>query len=147
MLFDAIHPCCRYFDEVVKQFVAKPWAHVQAAVLQAAEKQQASNTQGGNQLALLGSAVEEANSSFLATWLPSFLSDRLFRMTQEVAARVLLGSEAPEANFPRLPGAHLPAKLTGTPALAFVRTLCEVLSLDERVSNEVRHHHACSDSE
>ena len=121
----------------MKQFVTKPWAHVQGAAAAAAAA-----APSGNAL-LLGKAADTANAKFLAAWLPAQLLDRLFRMTGEVAARVLLGSAAPEGRFPRLPGAHLPPVLMGTPALAFVRSVCEVLSLDERVQDEVRGEGGC----
>jgi hypothetical protein len=39
--------------------------------------------------------------------------------------------------FPQLAGSHLTAEELGTPALAFVRTLCHFFSLDAAVADQV----------
>jgi hypothetical protein len=98
--------------------------------------------QGGTQAILRASAVESRVSEFLHQWLPEHLLGRLLEMTQNVAKTVLAGSRAPKARFPRPPGSHLPEADLGTPALAFVRTMCHILALDTSVADEVRHSRA-----
>ena len=83
--------------------------------------------------------IEARTLTHLRGWLPSRLLERLFQMTQAISQHVLPGAAAPEAQFPQLPGAHLSPQERGTPALAFVRTVCYVLALDSAVEDEVRH--------
>jgi hypothetical protein len=87
-------------------------------------------------------AVQACNTQarctdFLREWLPSRLLERLFQMTAAISRHVLAGASMPEAAFPRLPGSHLSPQELGTPALAFVRTVCHVLALDTSVELEV----------
>jgi hypothetical protein len=95
---------------------------------------------GGTQVVQQSKAVSAATTAYLRDWLPTQLLERVFRMTREVAARVHVGAPAPEAHFPRVPGSHLTAAQLGSPALAFVRTLCHILALDASVPEEVRSH-------
>lgn len=43
----------------------------------------------------------------------------------------------PDHAFPRLAGSHLSEHQLGTPALAFVRAVCHLYSLDGAVTDEV----------
>ena len=82
--------------------------------------------------------VEGQTLAFLHAWMPASLMDRMMQMTQAIMKYVLVGSAAPESRFPHLPGAHLLPAQRGTPALAFVRTICHVLALDAAVADDVR---------
>lgn len=93
---------------------------------------------GGTQVQAAGKVVAASTAAYLRDWLPGQLLETVFRMTREVSQRVHVGAAAPEAQFPRLPGSHLTAAQLGSPALAFVRTLCHVLALDASVPDEVR---------
>lgn len=88
--------------------------------------------------------IEAQALEYLRTWLPERLLDRLFQMTQAISKHVLVGAAAPEAQFPQLPGSHLTAEQLGTPALAFVRTVCHVLALDSSIEDEVRFELRCT---
>ena len=94
--------------------------------------------QGGSQALVQAKDVEGKALEYLRSWLPERLLERLFQMTQAITTHVLVGAVAPEAQFPQLPGSHLSAAQLGTPALAFVRTVCHVLALDASVEDEVR---------
>ena len=69
-----------------------------------------------------------------------YFSQRILRLVGEIN-RVLGPGTArnlgPQHKFPNPPGAHLPTELRGSPALAFVKTLVAVLSLDTGVEGPV----------
>lgn len=82
--------------------------------------------------------LETRMREFLIKWLPERLLDRLFEMTQAIHHRVLPGATNPAFQFARPPGSHLPEGSLGTAALAFVRTICHVLTLDASCQDEVQ---------
>jgi len=95
--------------------------------------------QGGATQALVSTRTVDARTlAYLQEWLPSRLLERLFQMTQAIARHILPGATAAAARFPQPPGSHIPPDDLGTPALAFVRTMCAVLALDAAVPDEVR---------
>jgi hypothetical protein len=94
--------------------------------------------QGVSQAIVHHRDAEAKTLEYLQSWLPARLLERLFQMTQAITKHVLVGAAAPEAQFPRLPGSHLSSEQLGTPALAFVRTVCHVLALDSSIESEVR---------
>lgn len=95
-------------------------------------------SQGGTQGMVRTSTIEARTREFLHKWLPLRLLERLFEMVKTIHHRVLPGSENPAFQFPRPPGSHLPEDSLGTAALAFVRTICHVLGLDNTCQDEVR---------
>eukprot|EP00892_Ulva_mutabilis_P006158 jgi/Ulvmu1/3914/UM018_0137.1 len=122
----AVH---KYFDDVVERFVTRPWRSVHT---------DADAAQGGGTQALADTRTADARTlAYLQEWLPSRLLERLFQMAQAIARHILPGAAAAAARFPQRPGSHIPAEQLGTPALAFVRTVCAVLALDATVPDEV----------
>jgi DNA polymerase epsilon subunit 1 len=85
-------------------------------------------------------AAAEERSAWLAGQVRGYFSQRILRLVGEIN-RVLGPGTArnlgPQHKFPNPPGAHLPTELRGSPALAFVKTLVAVLSLDTGVEGPV----------
>ena len=85
-------------------------------------------------------AAEEERAAWLAGQVGGYFSQRILRLVGEIN-RVLGPGTArhlgPQHKFPTPPGAHLPKELRGSPALAFVKTLCAALSLDVSVEGPV----------
>ena len=85
-------------------------------------------------------AAEEERAAWLAGQVGGYFSQRILRLVGEIN-RVLGPGTArhlgPQHRFPTPPGAHLPKELRGSPALAFVKTLCAALSLDTSVEGPV----------
>ena len=83
--------------------------------------------------------VEEEKTMWLEAQLESHFGPKILRLAQAIHAKIGLAStRAPlEHQFPSPPGAHLSKELRGTPALAFVKTVLEVLSLDARLTGPV----------
>ena len=85
-------------------------------------------------------AAEEERAAWLAGQVGGYFPQRILRLVGEIN-RVLGPGTArhlgPQHKFPTPPGAHLPKELRGSPALAFVKTLCAALSLDVSVEGPV----------
>ena len=85
-------------------------------------------------------ALEEARRvARLGADIEGYFSQRVLRLTGEIQKRLGVGTNRsdPRHAFPSPPGAHLPARLRGSPALAFVKTACAVFSLDKSVEGPV----------
>ena len=83
--------------------------------------------------------LEEDKVIWLEQQLESHFGPKLLRYAQDIQRVLGLAGprSPPEHQFPSPPGANLSKKLRGTPALAFVRTVIAVLSLDARVEGPV----------
>jgi len=80
---------------------------------------------------------EAAQVAWLKANLDSALGRRLLRVVADADAA--LGAHDGDAAhaFPELVGSHLSSEELGSPALALTRAVCEAMSLDRRLSNEV----------
>ncbi|CAL55806.1 DNA polymerase epsilon, catalytic subunit A,C-terminal [Ostreococcus tauri] len=83
--------------------------------------------------------LENEKVSWLVRQIDSHFSPKLLRYAQEI--QKVLGIPGPrspaEHQFPTPPGSHLSKEIRGTPALAFVKTVIAVLSLDASVADSV----------
>ena len=84
-------------------------------------------------------AAEMRRAAWLGAQVEGYFSQRILRLVGEIQKHLGPGSAraAPQHAFPSPPGAHLSKDLRGSPALAFVKTLCAVLSLDASVEGPV----------
>ena len=85
-------------------------------------------------------AAEEARVAWLAGQIEGYFSQRILRLVGEIQKHLGPGSATrnnPEHRFPTPPGAHLSDTARGTPALAFVKTLCAVFGLDAAAAGPV----------
>ncbi|XP_070201892.1 DNA polymerase epsilon catalytic subunit A-like [Littorina saxatilis] len=82
----------------------------------------------------LDSTVTPSVVSFSQDLVQGEMSQQMFALTQKIQKK-LCGNRSNNhqlsAEFPRLPGSHLPLN---NPALEFVKAVCQVLSLDSNVS-------------
>ena len=83
--------------------------------------------------------AEEERVAWLSAQVEGYFSQRILRLVGEIQKYLGPGSSraAPQDAFPAPPGAHLSKDLRGFPALAFLKTLCAVLSLDASVEGPV----------
>jgi len=83
--------------------------------------------------------LEEDKTIWLEKQLETHFGPKLLRYAQEIQRVLGLAGprSPPEHQFPSPPGAHLSKKMRGTPALAFVKTVIAVLSLDARLAGPV----------
>ena len=92
-------------------------------------------------------ADEAASARAAGELLNSYFTHRLIRMTKDIGEALGNGRTGPDgvtplprgdpAAFPTMPGSHLTPEQLGAPALAFVRSVCEVFSLDTRAEAQV----------
>ena len=85
-------------------------------------------------------AEEERRAAWLGAQVEGYFSQRVLRLAGEIQKHLGPGASArasPQDAFPTPPGAHLPKDLRGSPALAFIKTLCAALSLDTTVEGPV----------
>jgi len=85
-------------------------------------------------------AEEERRAAWLGAQVEGYFSQRVLRLAGEIQKHLGPGASArasPQDAFPTPPGAHLPKDLRGSPALAFIKTLCAALSVDTTVEGPV----------
>ena len=92
-------------------------------------------------------ADEAASARAAGELINSYFTHRLIRMTKDIVEALGNGRTRPDgvtplppgdaAAFPTMPGSHLTPDQLGTPALAFVRSVCEVFALDTRAEAQV----------
>jgi DNA polymerase epsilon subunit 1 len=75
---------------------------------------------------------------YLRKELGGHWGEKLLNKVQQIAARAPTGSSHPDCQFPQLAGSHLTPEELGSPALAFVKTLCYLMGLDQELADEVR---------
>ena len=156
-----------HFEVIVSEFLFKPWKRERGGDRDDEENQNFSVAldeegdealegppEGGNKQStdlghdehgvLLGrealAQAEEQRAAWLGAQVEGYFSQRILRLVGEIAKHLGPGTSTrnnPEHQFPTPPGTHLSEELRGTPALAFVKTLCAVLSLDQSVVGPV----------
>lgn len=142
------------FELVVAQFINEPHkaGRERAATAEAAAAAAADDSDGGGASAAppppeSAEAAEAAEARAVAALLDGYMTNRLIRVTKDIAERLGDGFHAADgsalspddpAAFPVLPGSHLTPGALGSPALAFVRAVCEVLGLDARAEAAVQ---------
>ncbi|KAK7499885.1 hypothetical protein BaRGS_00008976, partial [Batillaria attramentaria] len=86
---------------------------------------------------VLDATVTPSVVSFSQELVEGELSQQMFSLTQKIQKK-LSGNRSDgthlSAEFPRLPGSHLPLN---NPALEFVKSVCQVLALDSNISIQV----------
>ncbi|KAK9830879.1 hypothetical protein WJX81_001263 [Elliptochloris bilobata] len=118
------------FLVVVTEFVLLPWREALRCTL-------ADASQGGSQAAADAKGAAEAQTAWLRAQMGPHFSRKLLQYTRDIQKHISLHDGNPDNRFPYLAGSHLSEEELGTPALAFVRAVCEVLRLDASVEAEV----------
>lgn len=155
-----------HFEVLVGEFIFRPWKRERGdadgdgaggsakpdlvaldeegdEALEAAPREKQEKQEGPGGLPLgreAAAAAEEARVAWLAGQIEGYFSQRVLRLVGEIQKHLGPGSATrnnPEHRFPTPPGAHLSDAARGTPALAFVKTLCAVLGLDAAAAGPV----------
>lgn len=116
---------------VLTEFLYKPWKEAGRLVVTAGA------SQGGTQAVNDTKVAEEAQEAFLREWLSGPLTEKLLRKVQDMDRYVTLTSGKEENLYPQLAGSHLTEAELGPPAVCFVRWLCALLAVDQRLADEV----------
>jgi len=94
-------------------------------------------TQGGSPAARDAAEAEKAQLDWLKAAVPNHFTEKLLRQVRWILLKVGAHDGNPDHEFPKLPGSHLTEAELGTPALAYVKNICHVFSLDSTVTGEV----------
>ena len=138
---DYLPPALRdAFLSQVGEFVWLPWRESVKVALETA----ALNGEGSGENAPDGGGADgeltglsTAQHEWLMKELPASFTDKLFRTVKHISLRVGANDGIEDHEFPELAGSYLTAAQLGTPALAFVRAVTHMFSLDEEVKGEV----------
>ncbi|XP_019718434.1 DNA polymerase epsilon catalytic subunit A [Hippocampus comes] len=131
--------CQNYFLMIVSAYIA--------AVYQSMKEELRRNTPGATPVKRRGCSqisqqvVGDLSAlpgmiSFSQEYVSSELTQNIFTITQKIQKKVTgtRNVAQPSEMFPVLPGSHLPLN---NPALEFVKYVCQVLSLDSNIVNQV----------
>lgn len=139
-MLDYLPPALRdAFLSVLGEFVWLPWS---SSVKQALENVSATG-EGTGENAVGGGADGEltglstAQQEWLKKALPGTFTDKLFRNVKHISLHVGANDGREDHEFPQLAGSYLTPAQLSTPALAFVRAVTHLFSLDEDVKEEV----------
>jgi len=116
---------------LLTEFIYLPWKEAQAA------EQQGASQAAGSQAVAVAHTAEDVQTTYLQKAVPGYFTERLLKLAGEAARSILPSSEHPAHQFPQLAGSYLSKEELGSPALAFVRTICALLSLDLRCMDAV----------
>ncbi|KAG7263406.1 hypothetical protein CRUP_007412, partial [Coryphaenoides rupestris] len=132
--------CQKYFLMVVSAYIA--------AVYHSMKEELRRNTPGATPIKRRGGASQATQQaagdlgalpgmiSFSQEYVSNELTHSFFTITQKIQKKVT-GTRSvtqPSEMFPSLPGSHLPLN---NPALEFIKYVCQVLSLDANITNQV----------
>ncbi|GAB4815178.1 hypothetical protein N2152v2_002224 [Parachlorella kessleri] len=114
----------------VTEFLWLPWKEAMQHTVEGA-------TQGGSQAVRDAQESAEAQTSWLKGALSGYFAKKLLHQVKHMFTHLGSHDGNPNHSFPQLAGSHLLEAELGSPALAFVKTLCHLLALDSVVLDEV----------
>ncbi|KAM9360448.1 DNA polymerase epsilon catalytic subunit A [Symphorus nematophorus] len=131
--------CQKYFLMIVSAYIAAVYHSMKEELRRNAPGATPIKRRGGSQASQ--QAVGDLSAlpgmiSFSQEYVSSELTQNFFTITQKIQKKVT-GTRSvtqPSEMFPVLPGSHLPLN---NPALEFIKYVCQVLSLDANIVNQV----------
>ncbi|KAK0148516.1 DNA polymerase epsilon catalytic subunit A [Merluccius polli] len=132
--------CQKYFLMIVSAYIAAVYHSMKAELRR--------NTPGATPIKRRGGGTQASQQaagdlgalpgmiSFSQEYVSNELTQNFFTITQKIQRKVT-GTRSvsqPSEMFPSLPGSHLPLN---NPALEFIKYVCQVLSLDVNITNQV----------
>ncbi|XP_066545416.1 DNA polymerase epsilon catalytic subunit A [Amia ocellicauda] len=131
--------CQKYFLMIVSAYIAAVYHSMREELRRNAPGATPIKRRGGSQVSQ--EATGDANAlpgmiTFSQEYVSSELTQNFFTITQKIQKKVTgtRNVTQPSEMFPVLPGSHLPLN---NPALEFIKYVCQVLSLDSNITNQV----------
>uniref|UniRef100_A0A3Q3AUJ4 DNA polymerase epsilon catalytic subunit n=1 Tax=Kryptolebias marmoratus TaxID=37003 RepID=A0A3Q3AUJ4_KRYMA len=131
--------CQKYFLMIVSAYIAAVYHSMKEELRRNAPGATPVKRRGGSQASQ--QAVGDLSAlpgmiSFSQEYVASELTQNIFTITQKIQKKVTGSRNVTQTSelFPVLPGSHLPLN---KPALEFVKYVCQVLSLDANIVNQV----------
>nr|XP_023689121.1 DNA polymerase epsilon catalytic subunit A [Paramormyrops kingsleyae]XP_023689122.1 DNA polymerase epsilon catalytic subunit A [Paramormyrops kingsleyae]XP_023689123.1 DNA polymerase epsilon catalytic subunit A [Paramormyrops kingsleyae] len=131
--------CQKYFLMIISAYIAAVYHSMKEELRRNAPGATPIKRRGGSQItqqAVGDSSALPGMITFSQEYVSSELTQNFFTITQKIQKKVT-GSRSgamPSEMFPVLPGSHL---ALSNPALEFVKYVCQVLSLDANITNQV----------
>lgn len=130
------------FMSAVGEFVWMPWKETVTDALAAAkEAAAAGECSADNGIGACAdgdlSGLADAQQKWLASALPTKFTEKLLKAVKHISLHVSTHDGLKEHEFPHLAGSHLSQSELGTPALAFIRGITRLYSLDKSVLDQV----------
>ncbi|MFT7808498.1 DNA polymerase epsilon catalytic subunit A isoform X1 [Arapaima gigas] len=131
--------CQKYFLMIISAYIAAVYHSMKEEVRRNAPGATPVKRRGVSQVSQQASGDSTALPgmiTFSQEYVSSELTQNVFTITQKIQKKVT-GSRSgtlPSDMFPSLPGSHLPLN---NPALEFIKYVCQVLSLDTSITNQV----------
>uniref|UniRef100_A0A3P9H1R7 DNA polymerase epsilon catalytic subunit n=1 Tax=Oryzias latipes TaxID=8090 RepID=A0A3P9H1R7_ORYLA len=131
--------CQQYFLMIVSAYIAAVYHSMKEELRRNAPGATPVKRRGGSQAsqqALGDLTALPGMISFSQEYVASELTQNIFTITQKIQKKVAGTRNVTQTSemFPVLPGSHLPLN---NPALEFVKYVCQVLSLDTNIVNQV----------
>ncbi|XP_015221455.2 DNA polymerase epsilon catalytic subunit A [Lepisosteus oculatus] len=131
--------CQKYFLMIVSAYIAAVYHSMREELRRNAPGATPIKRRGSSQVSQ--EAAGDANAlpgmiTFSQEYVSSELTQSFFTITQKIQKKVTgtRNVTQPSDMFPVLPGSHLPLN---NPALEFIKYVCQVLSLDSNITNQV----------
>ncbi|XP_031425753.1 DNA polymerase epsilon catalytic subunit A-like [Clupea harengus] len=131
--------CQKYFLMIISAYIAAVYHSMREELRRNAPGATPIKRRGGSQASQ--QAAGDGSSlpgmiSFSQEYISGELTQNFFTITQKIQKKVMgtRNMTLPSEMFPVLPGSHLPLH---NPALEFIKYVCQVLSLDANIVNQV----------
>ncbi|XP_076126347.1 DNA polymerase epsilon catalytic subunit A [Alosa pseudoharengus] len=131
--------CQKYYLMIISAYIAAVYHSMREELRRNAPGATPIKRRGGSQVSQ--QAAGDSNSlpgmiSFSQEYVSGELTQNFFTITQKIQKKVMgtRNMTLPSEMFPALPGSHLPLN---NPALEFIKYVCQVLSLDGNIVNQV----------
>ncbi|XP_076845905.1 DNA polymerase epsilon catalytic subunit A [Brachyhypopomus gauderio] len=131
--------CQKYFLMIISAYIAAVYHSMREELRRNAPGATPIKRRGGSQATQQPAGDVSALPGMIAfsqEYVSTELTQNVFTITQKIQKKVS-GSRStslPSEMFPVLPGSHLPLN---NPALEFIKYVCQVLSLDANITNQV----------
>uniref|UniRef100_A0A8B9JNV3 DNA polymerase epsilon catalytic subunit n=1 Tax=Astyanax mexicanus TaxID=7994 RepID=A0A8B9JNV3_ASTMX len=131
--------CQKYFLMIISAYIAAVYHSMKEELRRNAPGATPVKRRGGSQMSQQPAGDVSALPgliTFSQEYVSSELTQSFFTITQKIQKKVS-GTRSvtlPSEMFPVLPGSHLPLN---NPALEFIKYVCQVLSLDANIANQV----------
>lgn len=124
------------FMSAIGEFVWVPWREAVKELLQMQPSNQINADQNADGDSPLQKLTEIQNA-YLSNNLPSKMTEKLLKATKQIFMHIGSKDGNPSHDFPRQAGSHLEPSELGTPALAFVKSVCQLYALDKTHKDSV----------
>ncbi|XP_014670833.1 PREDICTED: DNA polymerase epsilon catalytic subunit A-like [Priapulus caudatus] len=127
--------CQTNYNIVIGGYIVEVYQHGQKELRQITPGNTPVRRKRATQSQNIDNTTTPSTVSFSQELISEEMTQRLFSMTQKIQKKLSGSHDDMQDVFPKLPGSHLTD--LKSPALEFVKAICQVLSLDASIVNQV----------